>query len=42
VQITVPKKPSDKQRELLTQLRAVEEQDGENRGFFDKLKQMFS
>jgi molecular chaperone DnaJ len=41
VQITVPKKPSERQRELLAKLREVEEQDGENRGFFDKLKQMF-
>lgn len=41
VQITVPKRVSEKSKELLQQLRQIEEQEGENKSFFDRLKQMF-
>lgn len=40
VQITVPKRTSERQRQLMTELRQIEEQDGEHRGFFERLKQM--
>ena len=42
VQITVPKRVSDRARQLMQELRQIEEQDGEHRGFFDRLKQMFN
>ncbi len=41
VQITVPKRITDRQRQLLTELKQIEEQDSEHRSFFDRLKQMF-
>ncbi|NDC39008.1 MAG: molecular chaperone DnaJ, partial [Proteobacteria bacterium] len=43
VKIHVPKKVSEKQRELLEKLQAIDERSigDENKGFFDKVKQMF-
>jgi molecular chaperone DnaJ len=45
VNIEVPKKLSEERKELLTKLRELEikeDQDGEPKGFFDKVKEMFA
>jgi molecular chaperone DnaJ len=41
VQLSVPKKVSERQRELLAELGAIEDAGGEQRGFFDKVKSFF-
>jgi molecular chaperone DnaJ len=41
VQITVPRRVGDRARQLMQELRRIEDDEGEQRGFFDKLKQMF-
>lgn len=39
--IQVPKRLSDRQKELLRELGEIEERSGEQRSFFDKIKKMF-
>ncbi len=41
VQITVPKRVSDRQKELLTELGDIEEKAGEQKSFFDRMKNLF-
>jgi molecular chaperone DnaJ len=41
VDLTVPRKTTARQQELLRELGAIEEATGDQRGFFDKLKAMF-
>jgi molecular chaperone DnaJ len=41
VQIAVPRKISDRQRELLRELGEIEDKTGENKGFFEKMKNLF-
>jgi molecular chaperone DnaJ len=41
VQVTVPKRTSTRQHELLKELGAIEEASGEQRNFFDRIKKMF-
>ncbi len=41
IQITVPKKPNKDQRELIEKLGKIEDEQGEQRGFFDRIKKMF-
>jgi molecular chaperone DnaJ len=41
VDITVPKKTTERQKELLRELGQIEEATGDQRSFFDKLKAMF-
>lgn len=42
VQVTVPKRTSNRQEELLRELGKIEEASGEQKQFFDRLKSMFS
>jgi molecular chaperone DnaJ len=41
VQLTVPKKVSERQRELLRELGEIDEKAGEHKGFFEKMKNLF-
>jgi DnaJ-class molecular chaperone len=41
VQVTVPRKPSKEQRELIEKLGRIEDEQGEQKGFFDRIKAMF-
>lgn len=41
VQVTVPKKLAKEQRELVERLGKIEDEQGEQRGFFDRIKSMF-
>jgi molecular chaperone DnaJ len=41
VQVSVPKKTSKEQRELIERLGKIEDEQGEQRGFFDRIKAMF-
>jgi molecular chaperone DnaJ len=41
VQVSVPKKPTKEQRELIEQLGRIEDAQGEQRGFLDRIKSMF-
>jgi molecular chaperone DnaJ len=41
VQVTVPKKVSDRQRELLRELGEIEDRSGEQKSFFDRIRSMF-
>ncbi len=41
VQVSVPKKPSKEQRELIERLGKIEDEQGEQRSFFDRIKTMF-
>lgn len=41
VQVTVPKKTSKEQRDLIERLGKIEDEQGEQRGFFDRIKAMF-
>jgi molecular chaperone DnaJ len=41
VQVTVPKKPTKEQRELIERLGRIEDEQGEQRGFFERIKSMF-
>jgi molecular chaperone DnaJ len=42
VQVTVPRKPTDRQRELLQELGRIEDDQGEQRSFFDRIRKMFT
>lgn len=42
VQVTVPKRLTDRQRELLAELGRIEDEAGEQRSFFDRIKKMFT
>jgi molecular chaperone DnaJ len=41
VQVSVPKRTTDRQRELLKELGEIEEKVGEQKSFFDRMKKMF-
>jgi molecular chaperone DnaJ len=41
VQVTVPKKTTKEQRELIERLGRIEDETGEQRSFFERIKQMF-
>ena len=41
VQVTVPKKVSSRQAELINELGRIEDEGGEQKGFFDKIRKMF-
>ncbi len=41
VQVTVPKRTTDRQKELLKELGEIEERSAEHKGFFDKMKALF-
>ena len=41
VQVNVPKRVNDRQRELLKELGEIEEKAGEQKSFFDRVKKMF-
>ncbi len=41
MQVSVPKRLTDRQRELLRELGEIEEKAGEHKGFFDKMKNLF-
>jgi len=41
VQLAIPKKITDRQRELLVELGKIEDEAGEQKGFFDKVKSFF-
>jgi molecular chaperone DnaJ len=41
VQVQVPRKPSKEQRELIERLGRIEDEQGEQRGFFERIKSMF-
>jgi molecular chaperone DnaJ len=41
VQVSVPKKPTKEQRELIEQLGRIEDAQGEQRSFLDRIKSMF-
>ncbi len=41
VQVSVPKKPTKEQRELIEKLGTIEDAQGEQRGFFERIKAMF-
>ncbi len=42
VQLTVPRKTSSRQQELLKELGQIEDAQGDQQGFFDKIKKMFN
>jgi DnaJ-class molecular chaperone len=41
VQISVPKRVTDRQKELLTELGEIEDKAGENKSFFERMKNLF-
>lgn len=41
VQVSIPKRTSKEQRELIERLGKIEDEQGEQRGFFDRIKKMF-
>ena len=41
VQLTVPKKLNERQRELLRELGEIDDKAGEHKGFFEKMKNLF-
>lgn len=42
VQLSVPKKTTSRQQELLQELGRIEDEAGEQKGFFDRMKKLFS
>ena len=42
VQITVPKRVNDRQRELLSELGRIEDEAGEQKSFIDRIKKFFA
>jgi hypothetical protein len=40
--LTVPKKVTSRQEELLRELGRIEDEGGEQAGFFDKIRKMFA
>jgi molecular chaperone DnaJ len=41
VQITIPKRTTDRQKELLKELGEIEDKAGEQKSFFDRMKKLF-